>query len=552
MRLTKTSDLWWKNAVVYCLDVETYADGNGDGCGDFRGLIQQIDHLHMLGVTCIWLMPFYPSPDRDDGYDISDYYGVDPRLGTLGEFVEFVRTARDRGIRVIADLVVNHTSDQHTWFQQARSSPDNPYRDWYVWADQPPADGPQGITFPDKENSLWKFDEEAGQYYLHRFYKFQPDLNIDNPAVRDEIARIIGFWMELGLSGFRVDAVPFLLENAGQLDTDELPDPHDYLADLRAFLTRRNGEGVLLGEVNLPYADTMKFFGEHADELTMCFDFIGMQQMYLSLVRGEAAPLAEALKDRPQPPQDAHWATFVRNHDELTLDKLPEAQRKEVFDALGPKPDMQLYGRGLRRRLPPMVEGDKRRMRLVYSLLFALPGTPVLFYGEEIGMGENLEIEGRLAVRVPMQWTAEPGAGFSTADPATFPRPLVEGPFSAKHVNVRDESRDPGSLLSFVQRLIKAYRACPELAWGAGQVLDPGPKAPSMLVHRTDADGTSIITVHNFGPRRATAALALTDLAKCDLYDVLAGTGEAVQVGDDGTLDVTLAPYGFRWLRSAP
>jgi maltose alpha-D-glucosyltransferase/alpha-amylase len=550
MRLTKTSDLWWKNAVVYCLDVETYADGNGDGCGDFRGLIQQIDHLHMLGVTCIWLMPFYPSPDRDDGYDISDYYGVDPRLGTLGEFVEFVRTARDRGIRVIADLVVNHTSDQHTWFQQARSSPDNPYRDWYVWADQPPADGPQGITFPDKENSLWKFDEEAGQYYLHRFYKFQPDLNIDNPAVRDEIARIIGFWMELGLSGFRVDAVPFLLENAGQLDTDELPDPHDYLADLRAFLTRRNGEGVLLGEVNLPYADTMKFFGEHADELTMCFDFIGMQQMYLSLVRGEAAPLAEALKERPQPPQDAHWATFVRNHDELTLDKLPEAQRKEVFDALGPKPDMQLYGRGLRRRLPPMVEGDKRRMRLVYSLLFALPGTPVLFYGEEIGMGENLEIEGRLAVRVPMQWTAEPGAGFSTADPATFPRPLVEGPFSAKHVNVRDESRDPGSLLSFVQRLIKAYRACPELAWGAGQVLDPGPKAPSMLVHRTDADGTSIITVHNFGPRRAAAALALTDLAKCDLYDVLAGTGEAVQVGDDGTLDVTLAPSGFRWLRS--
>jgi maltose alpha-D-glucosyltransferase/alpha-amylase len=240
----------------------------------------------------------------------------------------------------------------------------------------------------------------------------------------------------------------------------------------------------------------------------------------------------------------------VRNHDELTLDKLPEAQRKEVFDALGPKPDMQLYGRGLRRRLPPMVEGDKRRIQLVYSLLFALPGTPVLFYGEEIGMGENLEIEGRLAVRVPMQWTAEPGAGFSTADPATFPRPLVEGPFSAKHVNVRDESRDPGSLLSFVQRLIKAYRACPELAWGAGQVLDPGPKAPSMLVHRTDADGTSIITVHNFGPRRAAAALALTDLAKCDLYDVLAGTGEAVQVGDDGTLDVTLAPYGFRWLRS--
>ena len=421
MRLTQTSDLWWKNAVVYCLDVETYADGDGDGCGDFRGLIQQIDHLHRLGVTCIWLMPFYPSPDRDDGYDITDFYGVDPRLGTLGEFVEFVRTARDRGIRVIADLVVNHTSIQHPWFQQARSSPDNPYRDWYVWADEPPADGPQGVTFPDKETSLWQFDEEAGQYFLHRFYKFQPDLNVANPAVRDEIARIIGFWMQLGLSGFRVDAVPFLLETSGQADAADLPDPHDYLADLRSFLNRRNGEGVLLGEVNLPYADTMQFFGKGDDELTMCFDFIGMQSMYLSLVRGDAGPIAEALRDRPQPPKDAHWATFVRNHDELTLDKLSEAQRQEIFDAFGPDKDMQVYGRGLRRRLPPMVEGDQRRIRLVYSLLFALPGTPVLFYGEEIGLGENLKAEGRLAVRVPMQWTAEPGGGFSTADPSTFP-----------------------------------------------------------------------------------------------------------------------------------
>ena len=211
MRLTQTSELWWKNAVVYCLDVETYADGNGDGCGDFRGLIQQIDHLVRLGVTCIWLMPFYPSPDRDDGYDITDFYGVDPRLGTLGEFVEFVRTARDRGIRVIADLVVNHVSIQHPWFQEARTSRDNPYRDWFVWADEPPTDGPQGVVFPDQETSLWQYDDEAGQYYLHRFYKFQPDLNIDNPEVRDEIARIIGFWMQLGLSGFRVDAVPFLL-----------------------------------------------------------------------------------------------------------------------------------------------------------------------------------------------------------------------------------------------------------------------------------------------------------------------------------------------------
>jgi len=552
MRLTQTSDLWWKNAVVYCLDVETYADGDGDGCGDFRGLIQQIDHLHRLGVTCIWLMPFYPSPDRDDGYDITDFYGVDPRLGTLGEFVEFVRTARDRGIRVIADLVVNHTSIQHPWFQQARSSPDNPYRDWYVWADEPPADGPQGVTFPDKETSLWQFDEEAGQYFLHRFYKFQPDLNVANPAVRDEIARIIGFWMQLGLSGFRVDAVPFLLETSGQADAADLPDPHDYLADLRSFLNRRNGEGVLLGEVNLPYADTMEFFGKGDDELTMCFDFIGMQSMYLSLVRGDAGPIAEALRDRPLPPKDAHWATFVRNHDELTLDKLSAAQRQEIFDAFGPDKDMQVYDRGLRRRLPPMVEGDQRRIRLVYSLLFALPGTPVLFYGEEIGLGENLKAEGRLAVRVPMQWTAGPGGGFSTADPSTFPEPLAEGAFGPEHVNVRDQSRDPDSLLSFFRHLVDSYRACPELAWGTVAVVDPGPKAGPVLAHRADVDGISVVALHNFADRRVTATLPLTGLDGRDLYDVLAADGSTVTVGDDATLKLTLPPYGYRWLRSSP
>ncbi|MGH8939873.1 MAG: alpha-amylase family protein, partial [Actinomycetes bacterium] len=382
MKLTRTSDLWWKTAVIYCLDVETYADGNGDGHGDFRGLTQHIDHLATLGVTCVWLMPFFPTPDRDDGYDITDFYAVDQRLGTLGDFVEFVRTARDRGLRVIADLVVNHTSDKHPWFVEARSSRDNPKRDWYVWVDEPPSDGPTGIVFPDQETSLWEYDEQTGQHYLHRFYKHQPDLNVANPAVRDEIARVMGFWTELGMSGFRVDAVPFLIEVSGQDDEDALPDPHDYLADLRAFLTRRNGEAVLLGEVNLPYQDIMSFFGSPegvGDQLTMCFDFITMQRMYLSLARADADPLVSALRERPEPPRDGHWATFVRNHDELTLDKLTESERQEVFDAFGPDPDMQLYGRGLRRRLPTMLGGDQRRIRMAYSLLFSLPGTPVLF-----------------------------------------------------------------------------------------------------------------------------------------------------------------------------
>ena len=545
MKLTHTSDVWWKNAVVYCLDVETYADSNGDGHGDFRGLTQRIDHLHKLGVTCLWLMPFYPSPDRDDGYDITDFYGVDPRLGTHGDFVEFLRTARDRGMRVIADLVVNHTSDQHPWFTESRSSKDNPKRDWYVWADEPLENGPQGVVFPDQETSLWKKDEPTGQYYLHRFYRHQPDLNVANPEVRDEIARIMGFWMELGLSGFRVDAVPFLLETDGQPDAANLPDPHSYLCDLRAFLNRRNGEGVLLGEVNLPYADTMKFFGNAegvGDELTMCFDFIGMQQMYLSLARKDSGALAKSLGERPTPPRDAHWATFVRNHDELTLDKLTEYERKEVFEAFGPDPDMQLYDRGLRRRLPSMLEGDQRRIRMVYSLLFSLPGTPVLFYGEEIGMAENLAAEGRLAVRTPMQWDNTKNGGFSPAEAKALPGPVVTGEFSPKNINVEDQQRDPESLLSWIRLLVESYRDCPELAWGKFQVIKTD--EPAVLAHRCDADGT-VVAVHNFGDAEVTVTLPLKDFTTAE--DQLENV--TTKIPKSGNTKITLTPYGCRWLR---
>jgi trehalose synthase len=525
VRLTRTSDLWWKTAVIYCLDIETYADGNGDGCGDIRGLIQNIDHLDRLGVTCLWLMPFFPTPDRDDGYDITDFYGVDERLGSLGDMVELIRTARDRGMRVIADLVVNHTSAQHPWFQSARSSPDSPYRGWYVWQDEPPAGGPQGVVFPDQETSVWEYDEKAKQYYLHRFYKHQPDLDVANPEVRDEIARIMGFWMELGLSGFRVDAVPFLLETDGQDDATALPDPHDYLADLSAFLRRRNGEAVLLGEVNLPYPDTMTFFGANdcggsTGELTMCFDFIGMQQMYLSLARADAEPLAETLRQRPTPPEDGHWATFVRNHDELTLDKLTDAQRKEVFDAFGPDEDMQLYGRGLRRRLPPMLDDDQRRIRMVYSLLFSLPGTPVLYYGEEIGMAEDLSLPGRFAVRSDMDWTA-----------------------------AREQRSDPGSLLSWMTMLVECYRACPELAWGRYTILDPGQDARPVLAHRCDADGVTIVALHNFADEEVDAAPVLQGLPRLELTDVLDPRAKPVRSRKDGTISVTLPPYGCRWLR---
>lgn len=498
--MIRTSDVWWKNAVIYCLDVETFSD-NG-----FRGCTDRIDHLHALGVTCVWLMPFYPTPERDDGYDITDFYAVDPRLGSLGDFVEFARAARDRGMRVIADLVVNHTSDQHPWFHD----PDR--RDWYVWADEPPQDGPQGVTFPDKEKSLWEYSDEVGKYYLHRFYKHQPDLNVSNPEVRDEIARIMGFWMELGLSGFRVDAVPFLLEHSGRLDSLSLPDPHDYLTDLRAFLSRRNGEGVLLGEVNLPYKDTMAFYGQGVgDELTMCFDFVGMQAMYLALARQSSGPLVKALQERPQPPRDGHWATFVRNHDELTLDKLPEDERKEVFDVFGPKPEHQLYGRGLRRRLPAMLDGDQRRIRMVYSLLFTLPGTPVLFYGEEIGLVEDLSLEGRLAVRVPMDWEA-----------------------------AKQQRHDPDSLLTWMRRMVEHYRECPELAWGEVQILDAGD--PTVFAHRADCDGGTVIAVHNFADQEVSVRIP----AEGVLTDLL--SGGSVKPAKSGA-KIDLAPYDCRWFR---
>ncbi len=550
MRISTTSDLWWKTAVVYCLDVETFLDSDGDGRGDLAGLVQRIDYLADLGVTCLWLMPIYPTPDRDDGYDITDFYGVDSRLGTHGDVVELVRTASDRGMRVIIDLVVNHTSDRHPWFQSARASRESPYRDWYVWRDEPPPDAEQGVVFPDQETSVWTYDEEAGQYYLHRFYKHQPDLNVANPAVRDAIAKVMGFWLELGIAGFRVDAVPFLLEMTGVDADQQLPDPHEYLRDLRAFLGRRRGDGILLGEVNLSHDEQARFFGgQDGNELTMLFDFIGMQQLYLSLARADAGPVATALQARPSVSPDCQWATFVRNHDELTLDKLGDEERREVFAAFGPEPEMQLYGRGLRRRLPPMLGGDPDRVRMVYSLLFSLPGTPVLFYGEEIGMGENLAVEGRGAVRTPMQWSAGPNGGFSTAPSSELAGPVVEGDFSPEHVNVDDQRRSPDSLLSFVTLLVRRYRECPELGWGSFEVLEQPHRA--VLACLRTWDGSSMVAVHNLGALALRVPLRLDGCPDgSQLVDLL--SGDTLTVDDRGQVELDLDAYGFGWLRVVP
>jgi trehalose synthase len=544
--LAATADLWWKNAVVYCLDVQTFVDSDGDGVGDFAGLTSKVDYLAGLGITCIWLMPFYPTADKDDGYDITEHYGIDPRLGSFGDFTEFMRTARDRGMRVIADLVVNHTSNQHPWFQQAKVSRESRFREFYVWRDEVPADGPEGVVFPGLQDGVWSYDAQAGQYYLHRFHRHQPDLNVASTEVREEIRKIIGFWLAQGLSGFRVDAVPFLIEPGGSLDDMEL-EPHEYLRDLRAFLSRRSGEAVLLGEVNLEAADQRRYFGdEDGDELHMLFDFLGMQAAWLSLARSDARPLRDAIQSRTPIPDEAAWANFLRNHDELTLDKLTDSEREEVFAAFGPDPDMQLYGRGLRRRLPSMLDGDEQWIRMAYSLMFALPGTPTLFYGEEIGMAENLDVEDRMAVRTPMQWTGDESAGFSSAPADGLVRPLPSDKrFSAHAVNVRDQRIDPDSLLTWFETLIRLRKESPEVGWGDCRVLATEPDA--VLALRYDWHGRAVITVHNLGKRARTVELPIEDADDCVLRDLLRGDSGPVPVRG-GVARVKLAAHGYRWL----
>ncbi|CAN5126174.1 alpha-amylase family protein [soil metagenome] len=545
MSLEATSDLWWKNAIVYCVDTQSFLDTNGDGVGDLDGLTQRIDYLAGLGVTCLWLMPIYPSPERDYGYDVADYYGIAEKYGTLGDLVELVRVARERGIRVIADLVINHTSADHPWFQAARKG--HPiYKDFYVWADEKPPNASEGVIFPGKQESIWSYDQTAKRWYMHRFYPHQPDLNINNPLVRNEIHKVIGFWLELGLSGFRIDAVPFLIEQEGQANPATV-DPHDFLRDIRDFAGRRRGDVMLLAEANEPVDKIANFFGDGGNQMHMLFSFITNQALYLSFVRHDATAVTDALRALPPIPPESQWANFIKNHDEASLDKLTDTEREEVFAAFAPKKSMRLFDRGIRRRFPTMVDGDRRRIELAYSLMFSLPGTPVLFYGEEIGLGENLDMTDREAVRPPMPWSAEPGAGFSTAKEKSLPRPLTrKGPLGYRELNAEDQRHDPDSLLNWMERAIRTRKEWPEFGWGQSQVL--GARNNAVLAHIATWDGSSVLAVHNFADQPSKVTVRLPADAVSGRWRHIFGLpGTEPPAISDGKLSIELPAYGYHW-----
>jgi maltose alpha-D-glucosyltransferase/alpha-amylase len=540
------ADRWYRQAVIYCLDVETFQDSDGDGIGDLRGLISRLDHLARLGVTTLWLNPIHPSPRRDAGYDVSDFYGVDPAIGTLGDFADLVHQAANRGLRVMIDLVVNHTSDQHPWFQSARSSPESPYRDWYVWADTEPSDRRQGIVFPGEQKETWTWDDVAGAWYYHRFYDFQPDLNAANPAVQAEIERIMDFWLDVGVSGFRMDAAPFVIERT-EPDNPDSPKDFDQLTRYRERISWRRGDAVVLAEANVPDDELPRYFGDDGgsnNRLHMLFDFVLSVNCLLGLARGEAAPIVRALASQPAIPNHAQWATFLRNHDEVDLSRLSEEEQAECFAAFGPEPDMQLYGRGIRRRLAPMLGGDQARLRLAYSLQFSLPGTPVLRYGEEIGMGDDLSLPDRDSIRTPMQWSGTTQGGFtSSGDPV---RPVIaEGPYGWSTVNVLAQQRDPGSLLRWFEHMVQTLRECPEV--GSGRCTSIPVPHPAVLVHRMDAASGTLLFLHNLGSADVRVDVGEQPDQHGTPVELLADQ-EYPPPAEDLT-GLELAGSGYRWIR---
>jgi maltose alpha-D-glucosyltransferase / alpha-amylase len=535
--------LWFKTAVFYEIHIRGFFDGNGDGSGDFRGLTEKLDYLQWLGIDCIWLLPFYKSPLRDGGYDIADFFSIHPDYGTVEDVRTFIEAAHQRGMRVIADLVMNHTSSDHEWFQQARSSPDNPYRDWYVWSDTVHRYEDARIIFIDTEPSNWTWDEQAQAYYWHRFFSHQPDLNYDNPEVQDQMLNVLRFWLDLGLDGFRLDAVPYLYEREGT-NGENLPETHEYLKRVRAEVDANYPDRVLLAEANQWPADVVEYFGD-GDECHMCFHFPVMPRMFMAVRREDATPVYEILNQTPQIPDNCQWGLFLRNHDELTLEMVTDEERDYMYAEYAKDPRMKL-NLGIRRRLAPLLDMGRDEIELMTAILFSLPGSPVLYYGDEIGMGDNVHLGDRDGVRTPMQWTGDRNGGFSKADFAQlYLPPLMDPVYGYQAVNIEAQLRHSTSLLRWTRRFIAMRKEHP--VFGLGDYVPIEPSNRRIFAHLRTFEDDVILCVHNLA--RSAQAVELDLSAYEGRYPIeLQGRSRFPRIGELPYL-LTLQPRGFFWFQ---
>lgn len=542
--------MWYKNAIFYEVNIRAFYDSNGDGRGDLRGLAQKLDYLQDLGVDCLWLLPYYPSPLKDDGYDIADYYHILPEFGTPEDLKALLDQAHARGMRVIADLVMNHTSDEHPWFQQARADRQSPFRDYYVWSDSDQKYKEARIIFLDTEKSNWTWDEMAGQYFWHRFYSSQPDLNFDNPAVQEEMFKIASTWLDLGLDGFRADAVPYLFEREGT-NCENLPETHAYLKRLRSFMDERYPERILLCEANQWPEDVRPYFGE-GDEFHMGFHFPVMPRLFMALRRQDVAPLRWILDRTPPIPENCQWCTFLRNHDELTLEMVTEEERQWMWQEYAPEPRMRL-NLGIRRRLAPLLDGDLSKITLAYSLLFSMPGSPIIYYGDEIGMGDDIWLPDRHGVRTPMQWERGEGGGFSSAPPERFYTPMIRDEmYGPQRVNVAAQRADPSSLWHTIQRMIAARKAHPAFGWGSFEwakiISEPagGSAMESIAAYWRRYEGENLLILNNLSGEGQFVKIDVPRVSAPAAVDILSGASISLS---EGALSLALEARRFAWLK---
>ncbi|HOA25045.1 MAG TPA: maltose alpha-D-glucosyltransferase [Aggregatilineales bacterium] len=534
---------WFHDAIFYELYIRAYKDTDGDGHGDLRGVIEKLDYVKSLGVDCIWLLPMYPSPLKDDGYDIADYYNIHPDYGTLEDFELLLEEAHARGLRIITDLVVNHTSDQHEWFIESRSSRESPKRDWYVWSDTDQRYAEARVIFLDTLDSNWTYDEATGQYYWHRFYPSQPDLNYDNPEVQQAMLDVMHFWLDKGIDGFRVDAVPYLYEREGT-NCENLPETHQYLKRMRHELDDRGSDAVLLCEANQPPQEVVEYLGD-GDEFHMAFNFPVMPRIFMALRSGDATKLREIIAQTPPIPPGTTWCNFLRNHDELTLEMVTPEERQWMWEQYAPEPRMRL-NLGIRRRLAPLLDNNMDKILLANRIMFSLPGAPIIYYGDEIGMGDNIYLPDRDGVRTPMQWDASPNAGFSDAPPDKLYAPVIDDPiYGYQTVNVAAQEEDPNSLLNRMRTLISLRKRHPAFARGDFEFLECD--NPAVLAFVRSYRDQVIVVVHNVSGETQPVDLDLSKFAGRSACDILQGEDYPVIGRERYRLD--LPPYQSRWLK---